>query len=228
MSPYSYLGEYLWDGLHVLAPLVFTVLVIGLSVCLPVFRQGPRKNPHPDKPLSTMVVWGSGGHTAEMLRLLQTMNTSKFSPWYFVLADTDKHSAAKIEKWSHRLPKGMLLNVEWLRIPRAREVKQSWITSFFTSAWASFYCFFIVLHKRPQNILCNGPGTCIPICLSAFLLRIVGICDPLIIFCESWCRVSNLSLSGRILYYIADKFVVHWPELAEKYPRAEYLGRLFH
>ena len=43
---------------------------------------------------------------------------------------------------------------------------------------------------------------------------------------ESWCRVESLSLTGRIMYWVAHRFVVHWPELARRYPRAEYLGRI--
>ena len=47
-----------------------------------------------------------------------------------------------------------------------------------------------------------------------------------LIFVESWCRVESLSLSGRLLYPVAHRFVVHWPRLRDRYPRAEYLGRI--
>ena len=47
-----------------------------------------------------------------------------------------------------------------------------------------------------------------------------------VIFVESWCRVESLSLTGRIMYWVAHRFVVHWPELVRRYPRAEYLGRI--
>lgn len=35
-----------------------------------------------------------------------------------------------------------------------------------------------------------------------------------------------MSLSGKIVYQIADRFVVQWPLLKDKYPRAKYMGRL--
>jgi len=44
-----------------------------------------------------------------------------------------------------------------------------------------------------------------------------------IIFIESFARVQTLSLSGKILYYFADRFLVQWPELRTKYPMSEYL-----
>lgn len=58
----------------------------------------------------------------------------------------------------------------------------------------------------------------------AFLYKILGFLDPDIVFVESFCRVQKLSLTGRLLYYIADKFIVQWTQLLVKNPRAEYLG----
>uniref|UniRef100_A0ABM5G8T8 UDP-N-acetylglucosamine transferase subunit ALG14 n=1 Tax=Pogona vitticeps TaxID=103695 RepID=A0ABM5G8T8_9SAUR len=75
-------------------------------------------------------------------------------------------------------------------------------------------------------VLCNGPGTCVPICISALLLRMLGLKRVTIVYVESICRVENLSLSGKILYYFSDYFIVQWPALKEKYPKSLYLGRI--
>ncbi|XP_028588575.2 UDP-N-acetylglucosamine transferase subunit ALG14 isoform X3 [Podarcis muralis] len=75
-------------------------------------------------------------------------------------------------------------------------------------------------------VLCNGPGTCVPICASALLLRMLGIKSVTIVYVESICRVENLSLSGKILYHFSDYFIVQWPALKEKYPKSLYLGRI--
>ena len=82
----------------------------------------------------------------------------------------------------------------------------------------------LVYRLRPDVILCNGPGTCVPICYAAFLLHLLGLHQPQIVFVESFCRVTSLSLTGRLLYPIADRFVVQWPKLCQKFSRAEYLG----
>ncbi|KAJ8305923.1 hypothetical protein KUTeg_016468 [Tegillarca granosa] len=58
--------------------------------------------------------------------------------------------------------------------------------------------------KQIKQVLCNGPGTCIPVCLIAFLFKILKIFHTRIIYVESICRVETLSLSGKILYHIAD------------------------
>ena len=75
-------------------------------------------------------------------------------------------------------------------------------------------------------MLCNGPGTCVPICISALLLGILGIKKVIIVYVESICRVEHLSLSGKILFHLSDYFIVQWPTLKEKYPKSVYLGRI--
>jgi len=37
---------------------------------------------------------------------------------------------------------------------------------------------------------------------------------------------ESLSLTGRLLHKVADRFIVQWQGLREKYPQAEYLGQL--
>jgi beta-1,4-N-acetylglucosaminyltransferase len=66
-------------------------------------------------------------------------------------------------------------------------------------------------------------GTCVPLCYSAFLLKFLGIKNIKIIFIESFCRVEKLSLTGKLLYPIVDRFLVQWKEHLVKYQRAEYL-----
>jgi beta-1,4-N-acetylglucosaminyltransferase len=46
-----------------------------------------------------------------------------------------------------------------------------------------------------------------------------------IIYVESICRVSTLSMSAKILTYFADEILVQWPELAVKFPKSKYIAR---
>lgn len=77
-----------------------------------------------------------------------------------------------------------------------------------------------------SQVLCNGPGTCVPLCITGLLLRILGIKKVGIVYVESICRVQTLSLSGRILYLVSDYFFVQWSSLRDKYPKAIFLGRI--
>jgi len=115
-----------------------------------------------------------------------------------------------------------------MQIYRSREVGQSYITSIATTLLATLHAMWLVIRIRPQVIFCNGPGTCFPLCVSAFLLKVLGLGWSSIFYIESIARVKKLSLSGLLLYKlrIADQFFVQWPQLRQKYPRACYAGRL--
>ena len=167
--------------------------------------------------IATLVVLGSGGHTAEMLRLITEFDFGRYGPLTLVTAATDTTSRAKAER---ELPQAALSTARWAAIPRAREVGQSFLSSVPSTLKALFACVRLIWTASPDLVLVNGPGTCVPV---AVLGRLFG---SRVIFVESWCRVESLSLTGRIMYWVAHRFVVHWPELVRRYPRAEYLGRI--
>jgi beta-1,4-N-acetylglucosaminyltransferase len=199
---------------------ISTFLFMRLTQSLPYYRRVRTKKTI--GAVSTMIYWGSGGHTTEMIQLISRLNPRNYQPFYFVTGHSDVTSQTKI--LSASLPYQNL--VSWRTVYRSREVRQSWISTVFTSLYSAVDCFVLIAKLRPQLIICNGPGTCVFLCYAAFALRVLGVYDPQIIFVESFCRVKSLSFSGKLLYPIVDKFVVQWPGLAEKYRRAEYIGRI--
>lgn len=103
----------------------------------------------------------------------------------------------------------------------------------------------------PDMIITNGPGTGVCVIVAAKLIRIAGeILSPTIyalqlsrephsqwpqrklrtIYIESWARVTTLSLSGKILLPLVDRFLVQWESLAGYSGRmggkTEYVGTL--
>ncbi|XP_055607818.1 UDP-N-acetylglucosamine transferase subunit ALG14 homolog [Uranotaenia lowii] len=181
-------------------------------------------------PVRTMIVMGSGGHTAEMLQIVERLDFTKYSPREYVIAAADKTSVVKvIDQEVQREPDLAKQAYRIVTITRSRHVQQSYFTSIFTTLSAVLNSIPVVLKSRPELILTNGPGTCVPICLIAFLARLFFINNNCkIVFVESFCRVRSLSLSGQILLWITDLFVVQWPGLIEKGAgrKVEYFGRL--
>ncbi|KAM4872610.1 LOW QUALITY PROTEIN: UDP-N-acetylglucosamine transferase subunit ALG14 [Thomomys bottae] len=179
--------------------------------------------------LSVLVVAGSGGHTMEILRLVGSLS-SAYSPRHYIIADTDKMSASKINSFeldrAERDPPTTYTKYHIHRIPRSREVQQSWLSSVLTTVQATWFSFPLLLRVKPDLVLCNGPGTCVPICVCALLLGVFGIKKVIIVYIESICRVETLSLSGKILFRLSHYFIVQWPALKEKYPKSVYLGRI--
>lgn len=184
------------------------------------YQQNAANGKNAKRQIRVMAVLGSGGHTTELLKLMKRLKREIYTPITFVVAETDKTSQAKTElDWKPTQRDSFAI------IPRSREVGQSWSSTVWTTLRSFQSCLGLVYNRRPQLVLCNGPGTCIPICAAVLLFRVLGIqTDSKIIFCESFARVQHLSLTGKLIYYVADEFVVQWPQLQAKYPRTRHLG----
>ncbi|XP_050001534.1 UDP-N-acetylglucosamine transferase subunit ALG14 [Alexandromys fortis] len=201
---------------------VAILLVVRLCVVLQPGHVTPRES------VGLLIVAGSGGHTTEILRLVGSLS-SAYSPRDYVIADSDTMSAKKIDSFEDARKRDSATECtpyRLHRIPRSREVRQAWLSSVFTTLYSTWFSFLLVWRIKPDLVLCNGPGTCVPICVSALLLGILGIKKVIIVYVESICRVETLSLSGKILFHLCDCFIVQWPALKEKYPKSVYLGRI--
>lgn len=172
----------------------------------------------------TIICIGSGGHTTEMLKLMKDLDFQKYYPRYYFVANNDTTSITKVEEFERS--RGQVDGYKIIKIPRSRIVHQSYFTSIFSTIYSIIYSFPIVCLLRADLVLCNGPGTCIPVCGISFLLKTAFITDTKIVFVESFCRTKTFSLTGKILMYLADNIIVQWPYLTKKMKRAEYIGQL--
>jgi beta-1,4-N-acetylglucosaminyltransferase len=183
------------------------VLLTRIYYLIFIKRNEFRKSSHPVK---TMIILGSGGHTAEMLRIIKHFNLKNYSPRIYVHAQTDKLSCDKVRDLENSNQ-----DYKIIEIYRSREVQQSYFTSVWTTVLSILNCFPILWRENPKLIICNGPGTCIPLCIIAFLFKVLCIRQCIVIFVESFCRVKTFSLTGKILYYLADHVIVQWPYLSK-------------
>lgn len=72
--------------------------------------------------------------------------------------------------------------------------------------------------NRPDAILSTGAGLAVPFFIVGKLLRVR------LVYVESVTRRETISLSGRLVYPLADRFFVQWPQAARRLRRAEYAG----
>ena len=187
-----------------------------------------------------LVVIGSGGHTAEMVHILRSFlsdekKTKKrdfsnlFPKREYIFAVSDRTSVAKIERFEREEVQGAGECRNHF-VPRAREVGQSYFTSIFTTLLAFWHSWRVYWKTKPDAILTNGPGTCVPVILACFLGKVFGYNSACkVMYVESVARTRRMSLSGRLCYglRLADVVFVMWPELKEKYPRSRYCGRIY-
>lgn len=81
-------------------------------------------------------------------------------------------------------------------------------------------CVRIIYKEKPIALISTGAACG---CISCFLAKFLG---AKIIWIDSVTNVERLSLSGRMVRYIADLFLVQWPEHAKKYKNVEYCGTI--
>ena len=79
-------------------------------------------------------------------------------------------------------------------------------------------CIRIMLRQRPDVVISTGASAG---CMLCFLGKMIG---AKVVWIDSITNVERLSLSGRMVRYIADLFLVQWPELAGRYKRVEFVG----
>lgn len=193
--------------------LIFFLMILLIVVLTLIRTFFSRLKHHKGNKIKLLIVLGSGGHTAEMLQLIRSIDLVNKYEALFIIADGDDHSEKKLRE--NEFSPG-----EIARVTRSRKVGQSYLTSIITTAICLIQSFFICLKYRPKMVLCNGPGTCIPFCLVGRL-----ICSKTI-FVESFCRTKSLSLSGRIATRLCDHVLVQWPEVADENKNTKYVGFL--
>lgn len=89
-------------------------------------------------------------------------------------------------------------------------------------AWVKFLQLIVVGNKiikkeKPDYYISTGALISIPILI---LGKLRG---KKIIFAESFARVEDGSLSGKIAYRFSDLFIVYWKNLLKVYPKAVYV-----
>jgi beta-1,4-N-acetylglucosaminyltransferase len=79
----------------------------------------------------------------------------------------------------------------------------------------------ILWGKRPDIIISCGAGPAVPFGLIG---KVMGI---KIVFIETFAAVERPTLTGRIMYRLADLFIFQWKTLSFAYPKGVYGGPIF-
>lgn len=156
------------------------------------------------------IVLGGGGHTKEMIEMLK-LSPIPMEKINLVCSSCDIHSVKMCKGVFDSTP------ITVFEIARPNDVLSGYslwkmLRSLFTSLYV---CFFV----KSDFLLCNGPGLCVSFCIAHKILH------PLtpIFYVESVTRVSSLSLTGKILQWFVDEFIVQSKGLEKaSYPIRKY------
>ena len=81
--------------------------------------------------------------------------------------------------------------------------------------------FIYFIRIRPNVIVTTGAHTCVFMCYLAKLFR------RKVIYIETFANIHSKSMTGKLIYPIADKFIVQWESMLKLYPKAIYGGWIF-
>ncbi|KAL2755282.1 glycosyltransferase family 1 protein [Sodiomyces alcalophilus JCM 7366] len=184
-----------------------------------------------------VIVLGSGGHTKEMLAMMET-NFPQMDTLHrrYIVSSGDamsiKHLYAFEDKMRSTHGDNRIGTYDVHIVTRARRIHQPLWTTPVTALRSIIEVFSLILEspfdgprrrqRYPDIIVTNGPATGFIVALVAHLLKIFHVApsDSMqVFFIESWARIKSLSLTGKLFYHtdIADMFLVQHREVAEKY-----------
>ena len=79
----------------------------------------------------------------------------------------------------------------------------------------------LVRRHRPGTIVTTGAGIAVPFC---YVGRLLGV---RIVYVECLSRVSEPSLTGRLVEPVCHELYVQWPQLVSRYRHARYAGTVY-
>ena len=158
-----------------------------------------------NKKTKILFISSTGGHFSELMQLRSIMKKCN----YRII--TEKTDTNKSLKRKFRTKIDFLLY----------ETKKRPFRYFFILIANSFISLYYYLKFRPQVIITTGTHTAGPMCCIG---KILG---SKIIYIETFANRYTKTATGKILYYIADEFIVQWEEMLKVYPKATYNGWIY-
>lgn len=152
-----------------------------------------------------LFISSTGGHFNEMMQLKPMFKNYD----YHIITEKDKSTCFLKEEYGEK--------IDYLVFG----TKDHIITYPFKFIYNCFKSLVLFIKIRPKYIITTGTHTAVPMC---YLGKIFG---SKIIFIETFANINTKTLSGRLVYPIANLFIVQWESMLKLYPKAVYGGWIF-
>ncbi|MDR1794343.1 MAG: polysaccharide biosynthesis protein [Erysipelotrichaceae bacterium] len=154
--------------------------------------------------MKILFIASTGGHLEELLQLSDLL--AKSDSW--VVTEKTK-STLHLKAGKH--PVSFLVF----------GTKDHWLVYPFKFLYNCIRSLILYLRIKPDAIITTGTHTAVPMCYWGKLL------GAKIIYIETFANITTKTLSGRLVYPIADLFIVQWHSMQELYPKAVVGGWIF-
>ena len=153
---------------------------------------------------NVLFISSTGGHLNELLQLKPLMK--KYDS-YIITEKTKSNISLK----------NKMENVNYL----VYGTKKNLFKYFFVFGFNILKSFYYFIRIRPKVIVTTGTHTAVPMC---YIGKLFG---SKIIFIETFANSKSKTMAGKIIYPIADTFIVQWESMLKLYPKAILGGWIF-
>ena len=152
-----------------------------------------------------LFISSTGGHLTEMLELRQLFR--KYD--YHIITEKTKSTLFLAKKHKGR--------VDYLKYG----TKDHLLSYCFIFPWNCLKSLYYYFKIKPDVVITTGTHTAVPMC---YIAKLFG---KKVIYIETFANIETKPLSGRMVYPIADLFIVQWESMLKLYPKAVYGGWIF-
>lgn len=158
-----------------------------------------------NKQKKVLFISSTGGHLSEMMRLSPMF--SKYD--YLIVTEKTKSNMGLLDKYPGK--------VKFLVYGTKKDI----LVYPFKLIYNSFKSLYFFFKFRPDVVITTGAHTAGPMCCIAHLAR------RKVIYIETLANMKTKTVTGRLLYHVADLFIVQWESMLKLYPKAKYWGMIY-
>lgn len=154
---------------------------------------------------NVLFIASTGGHLNELMQVKPLFN--KFD--YHIVTEKTKVDDSLKEEYGDRIK---------FLIYGTKKYPIRYIFKFIANCFISLFYFF---KFQPEVVVTTGTHTAVPMC---YIAKIFG---SKVIFIETFANRTTGTVAGKLVYPIADTFVVQWEEMHKVYPKSVCWGWLY-
>ena len=147
----------------------------------------------------------TGGHLTELFQLRDLFMESDY---HIITENTPTNKSLK-DKYNNK--------INYL----VYGTRKNLIVYIFKFIYNIIKSFILYVRIRPQYIITTGTHTAVPMCYIGHIFK------SKIIYIETFANTNKPTETGKMIYKIADLFIVQWESMLEFYPNALYGGWIF-
>ncbi len=152
-----------------------------------------------------LFISSTGGHLAELLQLKNMFNHYDF------------HIITEKTKSNLKLKNDYKNRINYL----VYGTKDHMLLYPFKLLYNSIKSLYFYLKIHPDYVITTGAHTAGPMCCIA---KIFG---SRVVYIETFANINSKTITGSLLYHIADKFIVQWDSMKKLYPNSEVGGWIY-